>query len=128
MLVDGYEILVMLYLYQIAGFGCIGTQNDRSVQGCQYAFSRIGGYIRSEVPLFGIVKEMKSCRGGAVEYQSVYFGREAMLVRLYFSVSSYCLRNSASRCVRSISESSRTVVRESMEWMVSVLILPRKMS
>lgn len=54
MLVDGYEILVMLYLYQIAGFGCIGTQNDRSVQGCQYAFSRIGGYIRSEVPLFGI--------------------------------------------------------------------------
>ena len=25
MLVDGYEILVMLYLYQIAGFGCIGT-------------------------------------------------------------------------------------------------------
>ena len=30
-----------------------------------------------------------------------------MLVRLYFSVSSYCLRNSASRCVRSMSESSR---------------------
>ena len=54
MLVDGYKILIMLYFYQITGFGRVGAQNDRSVQSSQYAFSRIGGYIRSEVFLFGI--------------------------------------------------------------------------
>ena len=64
MLINRDEVLIVLHFYQVTGFGCIGAQNNRTIQRSEYTLIGIGSYICS-------------------------VGCEVIEVRLYFSASSY---------------------------------------
>ena len=72
MFINRNEVLIVLHFYQITGFGCIGTQNNRTIQRSKYTFIGIGGYICSVMLLLCIKVSRNHTTCRTIKNQSVH--------------------------------------------------------
>ena len=118
----------MLDGYQIAVLCGISAKHYCPVKYAKNAFPRSGAQVCTGVSLPGIECAQDYSFHRAVEYQSVGISTGSNVGQVLHFLFFVLLTKLASLWVMSIKVSARRVVNESMDWMVSALMVPRKMS